>query len=437
MLVYCKHPSPRFEYIARYILESLCGFDIFIVNKQDELIQHNGPAISYDAESIHENSFHIAPHGLLSEKGFSEHKVSMEGWRGNYIFFLTRGEDIPFDIFSASFFLLSRYEEYLPHKKDNFGRYSFSSSTAHQNGFLHLPLINIWAIELRRLLLRKFPGLNYSRRQFCFQPTYDIDMAWTYLHKGFSRNAGGLLKSLISGNWNQAVKRARVLRGRRPDPFDVYEWLDALHLKYSLRPHYFFLLAGVHKGYDRNIDPRSKAMKDLVSYHASGYHVGIHPSWQSGDNKALLKKEIKDLEEMAGRKVTSSRFHFIRFTLPEDYRELISLGILDDFSMGYGTINGFRASVCTPFPWYDLLQEEETALMIHPFCWMDANSHYEQANTPAQAFMELKSFHETVKRCEGELSIISHNSFFSDEPEFAGWKQVYEIFLDEVVYWDL
>jgi len=35
-------------------------------------------------------------------------------------FFKSEG-DYPFDIFSAVFYLLSRYEEYLPYKKDMYG----------------------------------------------------------------------------------------------------------------------------------------------------------------------------------------------------------------------------------------------------------------------------------------------------------------------------
>jgi hypothetical protein len=30
-------------------------------------------------------------------------------------------------------------------------------------------------------------------------------------------------------------------------------------------------------------------LQDLIQYHAKGYHLGIHPSWQSGDNPDLLK----------------------------------------------------------------------------------------------------------------------------------------------------
>lgn len=437
MLVYCTQPSPRFDYIARYLLEDLCGFEINITSDIHLFNADQGPCLCYAEKNLAPVSFHISPYGLLAEEEIKPQEIKTEGWRGHKTFFITNGTDLPFDIFSASFFLVSRYEEYLPNEKDMYGRYAHTNSLAYKNDFLKLPLVNCWVMELRRLLLRKFPHLSYQRRAFSFVPTYDIDMAWTYLHKGFLRNAAGFAKTLLHGQWKQAVKRIDVLTGKRNDPYDVYEWLDALHLKYSLRPHYFFLLAKEARGYDTNIDPEKKEMKDLISYHSMGYTVGIHPSWQSGDEMELLEKEISSLKNITGGEVTNSRFHYIRFCLPGDYRKLTGAGIKDDFSMGYGDINGFRASVSTPFPWYDLGKEKITELTIHPFCWMDANSHYEQAYSPAQAYLELKSYHEIIKKTEGEMNIISHNSFFSDEPEFDGWKKAYEIFLDEVVYWDL
>ncbi len=437
MLVYSKHPSPRFEYITKYLLENLCGFEITITYDENSFSRYDGPSLCYNEVHLNEASFHISPYGLLSEKGIKVQETKTEGWRGNKIFFLSNGNDLPFDIFSASFFLITRYEEYLPHEKDIYGRYAHGNSMASGNDFLQVPLVNCWVMELRRLILRKFPQLIYQRRAFCFVPTYDIDMAWSYLHKGLLRNAAGFAKSVLHGQWKQCAKRLDVLTGKRNDPFDIYEWLDALHLKYSLKPHYFFLLAEEAKGYDTNIDPRNKAMADLISYHSMGYPVGIHPSWQSGDQDGLLNNEISILKNIIGKDVTNSRFHYIKFALPGGYRKIITAGITDDYSMGYGDINGFRASVSTPFPWYDLEKEESTGLTVHPFCWMDANSHYEQKYTPAQAYLELKSFHEIIKRTEGEMNIISHNSFFSDEPEFDGWKKAYEIFLDEVVYWDL
>lgn len=434
MLVYSADQGPRFSYITSFFLGKLCSLPVSVTSDPEELRNYKGFALCYDEEKLSLQSLHIKPCGLLSEQGIHQHYPVVGNWDEWPCFFSTDG-DIPFDILSASFFLVTRYEEYLPHQKDLYGRYPHKDSLAFRKNFLHLPLVDLWAAKFRMLIPVDEAGLLL--RSFSFVPTYDIDMAWAYLNKGFLRNLGGMLKSIGSGKWQQTEKRVQVLRGMRPDPFDVYEWLDTLHLKYALKPYYFFLLAQQNSEYDKNIRPSNSKMQSLVSYHASGYRIGIHPSWQSRNKIALLKREIETLADISGLPVINNRFHYIAFNLPLDYRKLIGHGIDSDFSMGYGTINGFRASVSIPFPWYDLERETETSLLVHPYCWMDANSYYEQLYTPAQAFAELKSYHDVVKSVKGQLMTISHNNFLSDEPGFAGWKEVYEIFLDQVVYWDL
>jgi hypothetical protein len=436
MLVYNANPGPRFHYIAGYFIEELCGLSVSFTSDLNDLKGYAGPCICYDNERLISGPLHIRPHGLLNQKGISEQLTETGTWNELPCFFLTGG-DIPFDIFSAAFYLVARYEEYLPHKKDMYGRYAHTNSMAYRNSFLDIPLIDLWAVEFRKMFNITKAEMIPGKRVFSFLPTYDIDMAWAYLHKGIVRNAGGLLRSLVEGNLKQLVKRAKVLAGKRPDPFDVYEWLDALHLKFSLKPYYFFLVAKRNSKYDKNIPPDNEYMQSLISYHAAGYATGIHPSWASRNREDLFIKEKDILSTVIGTSVIHNRFHYLAFDLPEGYRKLIRNGIEADHSMGYGSINGFRASVSTPFPWYDLEKDVSTNLMVHPFCWMDANSYYEQLYTPAQAFSELKRYHDVVKASGGQLMTISHNNFFSDEPGFAGWKEVYEIFLDEVVYWDI
>ena len=435
MLLYHANPGPRFNYIATYFIEELCGLKLTITSDITEFKAHSGRSVCYNDIKLGD-SFHISPHGLLEQEGIAEQQVLLSTWNDLPCFFATGG-DIPFDIFSASFYLVSRYEEYLPHTRDMYGRYAHANSIAYRNNFLELPLLDLWALELRKMFGVSITDMIPGKRVFRFVPTYDIDMAWCYLHKGFLRNAGGMLRSLIAGDFRQLAKRIDVLRGKRTDPFDVYEWLDALHLKFGLKPFYFFLVADRNSEYDKNISPRKQAMRSLISYHAAGYHTGIHPSWQSRNDEKKFVDETRQLADITGAAVMHNRFHYIAFDLPGGYRKLLRNGIREDHSMGYGSINGFRASVSSPFPWYDLEEDRETELVVHPFCWMDANSYYEQLYTPAQAFAELKSYHDIVKKTGGQLMTISHNNFFSDEPGFAGWKEVYEIFLDEVVYWDL
>jgi len=148
-------------------------------------------------------------------------------------------------------------------------------------------------------------------------------------------------------------------------------------------------------------------------------------------------EEIQTMEKIIDRTIVNSRQHYIRFHLPHTYRKLIAEGILNEFSMGYGSINGFRASIASPFYWYDLQKEEKTSLMVYPFCFMDANAYYEQKLTPQQAFDEIRSYHDVIKKIDGTMVTIWHNNFFGSDKTFEGWKQVYELFLEEVVYWDL
>jgi hypothetical protein len=100
--------------------------------------------------------------------------------------------------------------------------------------------------------------------------------------------------------------------------------------------------------------------------------------------------------------------------------------------MGYGSINGFRASIASSFYWYDLEREERTSLLIHPFCFMDANSFFEQKYSPQQALEELMQYYNTIKNVDGTMITIWHNNILGSMPEFNGWKEVYEAFIQTV-----
>jgi hypothetical protein len=135
---------------------------------------------------------------------------------------------------------------------------------------------------------------------------------------------------------------------------------------------------------------------------------------------------------MCEQAVSRSRQHYIRFNLPEGYQRLISAGISEDYSMGYGSINGFRASSASPFYWYDLEKDANTILRIHPFCFMDANSFYEQRQKPQQTYEELMHYLHVCKDVDGTLICIWHNNFLGTAKDFKGWKDIYEQFIAQV-----
>jgi hypothetical protein len=206
-----------------------------------------------------------------------------------------------------------------------------------------------------------------------------------------------------------------------------------LHQQYSLQPLYFFHVGQKRTLYDKNINTSNKDFRELVSQHAYSYTIGLHPSWHSGDDPQYVQIEKQVLEKLTRQPISIARQHYIRFTLPYTFQQLLANGISNDYSMGYGSINGFRASIASPFYWYDLEKEEQTALLLHPFCFMDANAFYEQKLSPEQALEEAMHYYQVVKRVHGTLITIWHNNILGTDAMYNGWREVYQQFLQTIM----
>ena len=126
------------------------------------------------------------------------------------------------------------------------------------------------------------------------------------------------------------------------DPFDTYDFQEEVSKDYPSRTIYFFLL-GDKSAYDRNLSPSNDGMQALIQKVSKYAEVGIHPTYKSVDSPSLLQKEISRLRVILGEPIDKSRQHFLRFKLPETFRNLIKEGIVEEYSMGYADRPGFRS----------------------------------------------------------------------------------------------
>ncbi len=187
MIVYTNKITPRLQYIVDFIGKKITGEAFQLTTDNFFFNDYTGAKINYSNGRILDNELLIINYSLLFEDSIREQVISCFDVNGHKAFFKTGG-DYPFDIFAACFYLLSRYEEYLPHQKDMYGRYAHENSLAFKEGFLNIPLVNIWIEDFKKVLKEKFPSLTTHHSPFTIVPTYDIDEAFAFKNKGFSKN---------------------------------------------------------------------------------------------------------------------------------------------------------------------------------------------------------------------------------------------------------
>ena len=423
LLIYSDIITARLSYICNFIFRDILGVEFKITDDEAEFKNHKGPAINYSSKDLG-NSLVIRPTNLLFEKGINKQEIFVTQWDNVKIFFQTDDHStIPFDLFAASFYLVSRYEEHLPYHSDEHGRFEARQSLAYNNSFLQEPIVDQWVYILGDVIREHFPDFHYASRSFRYISTIDIDNAYAFLFKGISRTLGATLRSIFNLDVEDNIRRYQTLAGKK-DPYDTYDIFFDTHQKYGLKPIWFFLVGDSGK-FDNNVSIDKTAYRNLIKSISERSEVGIHPSYKAFRDQDLLQLEINDLKNIIGKDVIRSRQHYLRLHFNETYRNLISAGIQEDYTMGYSTDIGFRAGTCTPFRYYDLNFEEETSLTIYPFQLMDITlNQYKKYNVSA-AISVIEDLIEKIRNVNGTFVTIWHNEALSDHGHWKGWETVY------------
>jgi hypothetical protein len=426
VMIFTATDGPRLRYIAGIILGDILGLKWEVITDKRKLGKHH--VINYSDENIR-GSFKFTPSSILFESGISKKEFRVDKWKDLPVFFQTSADsDIPFDIFAASFYLVTRYEEYLGYEPDKYGRFRASISLAFKNGFLGLPVVDLWAKEFARVLLKKFQTLAFRRIDYKALVTFDTDEPFEYLGKGILRSIGGLLRDLTVNDGHASDRYNTVAKGK-PDPFEVFDYITDCIEKNNCDSRFFFPV-GDRSKFDHNPSWKNEEYRSLILRISGKYVNGLHPSFNASDNYTLLNKEAARLRSILGNNVKISRYHYIRLKLPESYRILLKAGIEEDCSMGYPDEPGFRAGIARPFYFYDIVNDEQTTLKVFPFQVMDATLYkYKKFGTKESLEAIIKLLNET-KRSGGIFVTIWHNTSLLDTPECRGWREVFESTLE-------
>ncbi|MFI5451786.1 polysaccharide deacetylase family protein [Pedobacter sp. UC225_61] len=425
LLIYTPKVTPRIKYTFNFIFREILHCDFEFTSVAADFSTSHLPKISYTDIPLRDELFFtcssfLTKHNIepitIKETLFGDQKVP----------FPVENGALPFDIFAASFYFLSRYEEYLPFEADEHQRYPATQSLQYKLDVLKIPVIDSWALLLKNILLKKFPTLTFRKRKFEFIPTIDVDRAYHFRSSGILKNTVRFFKAALKLNTEKIANLISTGLGQ-DDPFDTYEYLADIHAQYNLRAIFFFLLAKQgHEEFDQNIDPEDEVFKNLISNVSQIAQIGLHPSYASTTETKKISEELVRLQEIAQKRIDTSRQHFLKLSFPQTYLQLIKAGINHDYSMGYASQIGFRAGTCTSFFWYDLQLEKQTHLKIHPFAVMDVTLQQYLKLNPLEAISKIEELILSVKLVDGTFCSLWHNESLSETGKWKGWKTVYD-----------
>ncbi len=421
LLIHTQKLTPRISYVFKHICTRILGVDIAFTSGIEEFISYNGAKLSYGKQPMG-NELFVQSEGLLAQQGFEAFDIVVKEWEETVCFFaISPRSALPFDIFAASFYLLTRYEEYLPHVKDEKGRFPASESLAFKKGFLQYPVIDIWAYKFKKILLGSFPDLLFSEKRTTVHSLVEARQPYAFKHQGFLRSLMGYSSDIWKLKFRQITMRTQVILGLRKDPFNTFNWIINASRKKSAQLSIFFLLGDALE-FKESLNTQRHKFKMLVKYVADYREVGLIFSHIALKNYELLKNEKKRMEEITNRTLLSSLNAQFLISLPDIYRNLVELEVEKDFTMVYANAVGFRAGTCTPFLFYDLDSEIKTPLIVSPIAMTTKafeNKHESEINKT------FNTVFKSVKAVNGTFSMLFSNTNFSSSEKNKVWRSLF------------
>lgn len=420
MLILVQTVTPRINYIFNWLITERMGRRYELTTDRQYFVKCSDPKIQYGGTQI-DSALYFPSCGLLESTGLAPWPVDESP--GRRICLTKSGASIT-DSISDCFYLLSRYEEYLPFKPDSHGRFDPAASILFRKNLLHWPLADELATSIEGRIRQRFPGIENNARTFSATVTIDIDQAFAYRHKTPMHQLGSLLKTLVKKPGKLPLQIHTIRNSTLRDPYDSYDFILE-QIRRSRFPYMFFFLMSSQSRYDPQVDVHNPNVQAIFRSLAEAGTPGIHPSYNSSRQPKLIGDEKKALEAILGQAITRSRQHYLRFLLPETYRSLLENGIKMDYSMGYASIHGFRAGTCSSFLWYDLPLETETSLRVHPATIMEGTFAEYLSINAALSWPILKRLIDVVRQFNGEFIPIWHNHTLSEAAGNAQWKELF------------
>lgn len=341
------------------------------------------------------------------------------------------------DIFTSSFFMLSRAEEYYSLAKDKHGRYKGVNSLAHKFKILDRPVVDEYVEMLWSMIKSLDASVTRELQYFSKFITCDLDWPHDVIRTSFKRT---ILKSAADLIYRRDIAESfttcmnYIGHILKINPTDAYrestDWIMDENEKAGNKVA-FFVIPKVTSSNDEFIS--LDELSNLIKYIDSrGHEIGIHPGYNCFDNEDNFKESVQLLTEAmfkaeVTQKIKGGRMHFLRWSPFYTANLWEKFNLEYDSTLSFADISGFRCGTCKEFTMYDLVNRKPLKLKQRPLISMECtiiSKRYENLGYSKAAFERFKYFKEITKKYNGTYTLLWHNNHLKTTKDKEFYKEL-------------
>ena len=341
------------------------------------------------------------------------------------------------DIFASSFFMLTRWEEYVNKNRDSHDRFSANESLAYKQGFLDRPIVNEYVEMLKNMLLELGLIQKLKTRNYQLFVSCDVDQPYDCTVENLKNLirvcSGDILKRKSIKEFAKRVRRYifNKFGNYKYDENYTFDWYMDMCEKAGTKAAFYFIPTSIEKQ-NGCYELQDKKIQNLIKYIDSrGHEIGVHGSYQTYQDKdktKLQKNKLDNILKSLGlsQKVVGNRQHYLRWDSSITPMVLEYAGFLYDTTGSYADRPGFRYGVCYEFSMFDILNRKKLSLKQRPLIVMECtiiDDMYMGLGYSEEALQVMKDLKQKCFKYNGNFSLLWHNSHFKtreDKKMFEG-----------------
>jgi peptidoglycan/xylan/chitin deacetylase (PgdA/CDA1 family) len=214
------------------------------------------------------------------------------------------------------------------------------------------------------------------------------------------------------------------------DVYDTFDLIMDQSESAGLRSAFNFLSQTSPAGLNGNYSTEAPEIRRLLRrVHERGHEIGLHTSYESGDDPSLVTSEAERLARICSEEGIElggwgGRQHYLRFRTPGTWQGWDDAGMAYDSTLGFHDAVGFRCGTCYEYPVFDVERRRQLRLRERPLIVMEMATLDRSARSADACVAEIRGLAERCRLFGGDFTLLWHNNRLLSRVERQAFERV-------------